>query len=337
MRITVTGGSGFIGTALCRVLAAGQPFGAGLPFGIVDLRPSAAFPRAVRIADVRDLKGLQMAVEGEAIVHLAAAHDDDIRPAVLYDAVNAEGTRMVCRVAETRGIDRIIFTSSVAVYGPAPPGADESCPLAPVTPYGRSKAAAEVILRDWQAADAVRRSLTILRPTVVIGPGHRGNVRRLIAQIARGRFVLAGNGANIKSMCHVETVAARIAHLLAEPARPGVQVMNLVDGPDMTMLELVALIRGGLGLGQGPGPRLPRTVLLAGGAAADAVARLTGRTLPVSLDRVRKSAATTSFTTLHDPRAFPCPVPLREGLRQMLAAEMPLRPRRAGQREMTRA
>jgi nucleoside-diphosphate-sugar epimerase len=309
-KISVIGGAGFIGTALCRLLAR-----QGQPFEVVDLRPSAAFPARSRIADIRHPGALARAVTGRVLVHLAAVHHDDAAPAD-YLQTNVGGTRNLCDLARQRGIGQIVFTSSVAVYGNTPSGTDERGRIAPVTPYGHSKALAEAELRGWADEAGPGASLAILRPAAVIGPGSRGNVQRLFAQIAAGRFVMVGNGCNVKSLAHVGNVAAFLAAMVA--ARPARGLWNYADGPDLTTAELVTMARTELRGRPGTGPRLPRGAGLALGHLADAASALTGRALPLSAERVRKFCAETRFVRAAPLPGFVAPVTLAEGLREML-------------------
>jgi len=119
MAIAVPGSSGFIGTAICRLLTS-----VGQPFRIVDQKPSPVFGDGVQVADIRDIAALRQAVSGDCILHLAAVHRDDVRPVSLYDDINVQGTRNICAVAVEKGINRIVFASSVAIYGFAPAGTD---------------------------------------------------------------------------------------------------------------------------------------------------------------------------------------------------------------------
>ena len=179
MTYLITGGSGFIGTHLGLALQQ-----AGESFRIVDKSPSQTFPERVALVDILDADRLAQALTGETIFHLAAEHRDDVQPADLYTRVNVEGTRNLCRAARLRGIDRIIFTSSVAVYGFVEAATDETGAINPFNAYGRSKYDAEQVLRAWAAEAPLTRSLTIIRPTVVFGAGNRGNVYTLFRQIA---------------------------------------------------------------------------------------------------------------------------------------------------------
>ncbi len=325
MSYLITGGAGFVGTNLGQALAA-----EGEAFRILDRRPSQLFADRGQILDILDADQLAQSMSGETIYHLAAEHRDDVRPLDLYEKVNVEGTRNVARAAALRGVARIVFTSSVAVYGFAAPGTGEDGPINPFNEYGRTKYAAEGVLREWQAGDPARRSLVILRPTVIFGPGNRGNVFNLFSQIASGRFLMVGNGRNLKSMAYVENIVAFLRHVARAPA--GVHLFNYVDKPDQNMNDLVAHVRETVLKKPGTGPRLPLPVGMALGHLADGVARVTGRKLPVSAIRVKKFVSTTAFSSAAhgagadwgqgtETAGFTAPVPLAEGIRRTLEAE----------------
>lgn len=319
MSICIVGGSGFIGTRLCRRLAADPQVGAE-GFSIVDKVQGTAFPAQTRVADVRDLAALQAAVgAAKVVVNLAAEHRDDVRPLSLYDEVNVGGARNLCEVARALDIRTLVFTSSVAVYGFAPLDTDETGTIAPFNDYGRTKFEAERVLRDWQAEAPQTRTLVVIRPTVVFGEQNRGNVYNLLRQIASGRFLMIGTGRNRKSMAYVENVAAFIQYALT--FAPGVHTYNYIDKPDFTMNDLVAQVRQRLGKGNGVGPRLPYAVGYVLGLVADGVSRLSGRNLPVSAIRVKKFCANTAFNTSASRTGFVAPVALQDALARTVQHE----------------
>jgi len=286
--IGIIGGSGFVGSWLARALLA-----AGHEVRLIDQAPSAAYPERLIRADVRDRAALIEACRGcDTLYNLAAEHRDDVQPVARYYDVNVTGAEHTCEAAERHGIERLVFTSTVAVYGMVEREADETAPLRPFNAYGHTKLAAERVFEAW-AERAPTRSLTVVRPTVVFGPDNRGNVYTLLAQIARGRSLVLGDGRNRKSMAYVENVADFLAHALR--FGPGVHLYNYVDKPDMDMNELVTL--AGQALGQGrAGPRhVPYPLALGAGLVLDLAARATGRRFPISAVRVRKYRATTQF------------------------------------------
>jgi GlcNAc-P-P-Und epimerase len=311
----VIGGSGFIGTELVRQLLA-----AGGAVKILDKNRSSTYPDLWTFADVRDPASLTRALSGaEIIFNLAAEHKDNVRPRSLYDEVNVTGARNVCRAAEELSISKIVFTSSVAVYGFAKPGVDETGELNPFNDYGRTKMLAENEYRTWLARDA-GRSLVIVRPTVVFGPRNRGNVYNLLNQMASGRFLMVGTGRNVKSMAFVENVAGFLAASAFQ--RPGEHLYNYVDKPDFSMMELVLLVKKCLGKPQRIGIRIPYGLGYAGGAIADVAAALLKREFPISAIRVKKFCATTRFDAPRVTSAgFEPPVTLQQGLERTIAYE----------------
>ena len=111
-KLSVIGGSGFIGTHLCKQLE-----NLNIDFEIVDLEISNDYPEKTILADIRNLNSLRQSINGDIVVHLAAIHTDDINEKNIYFATNVEGTRNILKVCDEKEIKNVIFTSSVAVYG----------------------------------------------------------------------------------------------------------------------------------------------------------------------------------------------------------------------------
>lgn len=310
MQIDVIGGSGFIGTRLLKRL---QDSPLSCACSILDKSPSRSFPAMSMMCDVRSLDQLRENIsEGAVVVNLAAEHRDDVRPERLYYDVNVEGARNICTVAREKKVEKIIFTSTVAVYGFAEPGLSESGAIAPFNHYGRSKAEAEGIFVEWQREAPDRRTLVVVRPTVVFGEGNRGNVYNLIKQVGSRKFVMIGNGENLKSIAYVDNVAALIEYSLG--LGPGHHLLNYVDKPDFSMNELVILIK----MSFGHAPRIRwRLNFIAGYSMArlfDLVAAVTGRKFAVSSIRVRKFCADSVYRSAVHGTSFRAPVPLDEAL-----------------------
>lgn len=313
-KITVIGGSGFVGTSFCQLLADHQ-----IPFEIVDLKPSRRFPEKYRAGDVRDLDSLRSAVTGDVVVNLAAVHRDDIRDKEEYTRTNVLGAENTAKICIEKGVRKIIFTSTVAVYGFADPGTDETGPINPFNEYGRTKFAAEEKLRAWRDADTANK-LLIVRPTVIFGEGNRGNVYNLLNQIASGRFVMIGNGQNHKSLAYIGNIVAFLKACVDSEREDG--LFNYVDTPDMDMNSLVAQVRNVLASKEGVGLRLPYWLGLILGYGADMVSRVTGKTLPVSAIRVRKFCASTAFSSSKNMLdGFEAPYSLADGIDRTLESE----------------
>lgn len=315
--INVIGGSGFIGTRLTKRLARRS----NVDIRIIDKVIGKSFPERTSIGDVRDAGQLHDVVSDRSIIiNLAAEHKDDVRPLSLYDDVNVGGAKNICAVARDKNVRTIIFTSTVAVYGFAKLGTDESGPIAPFNDYGRTKYEAEQIFKAWQAEAPDDRTLVIIRPTVVFGEQNRGNVYNLLRQIASGKFVMVGSGNNRKSMAYVENVAAFIEHSIT--FKPGVHVYNFIDKPDFSMNVLVANVNTILGR---PGEIRFRLPFVAGyliGKCFDALAAITGKRFPISSIRVKKFCANSVYNTAIDSTGFVPPVPLEKALEQTVRYEL---------------
>ena len=239
--LVLLGGSGFIGSAIARRLT-----GAGARIRIADLRPSPIAPLAWMNCDVRQAQSVAIALDDATTVFLLAAeHGLAARPSARYEETNIGGARAVADAARRTGVRRIVFTSTVAVYGAPGVPRTEASRCLPTTDYGRTKLAAELELRCWAAEDPTR-SLVIIRPTVVFGSGGRGQNLGLFQLMAQPGFRMVGHGANRKSFANCENLAAFQVHV--STLGPGVHLFNYADGPDLTLAELAAVIRGALEL-----------------------------------------------------------------------------------------
>ena len=312
-KITVIGGSGFVGTNLCRQLSLKQQ-----DFEIIDLKMSNQFSEKCKIADVRDPETLRNTITGDVVVNLAAVHRDDIRDKSEYQRTNVDGAENVALVCAEKGIDKIVFTSTVAVYGFAEPGTDESGAINPFNEYGRTKFEAEERLRKWHAKG--ENSLIIVRPTVIFGEGNRGNVFNLLNQIASGKFLMVGEGTNKKSMAYIGNIVAFLETCIATEQKYG--IYNYVDTPDLTMNELVSQVRAQLKGKDGVGTRLPYWLGLILGYTADLIAKISGKNLPVSSIRVKKFSSSTEFMSAKsDLDNFTAPFLLIDGVQRTLYSE----------------
>ncbi len=316
--VALVGGRGFIGRSLAPRLRQ--------PVRIIDADGAAGAD--FMMADIRDGDGLTAALQGcTEIVHLAAAHRDDMAPKEYFD-VNVRGTENVCASASALGIARIVFASSAAVYGLRADAPDESMPPSPIGPYGESKRQAEEVLRRWQGQAPERRELVIVRPSAVFGAGNRANIHRLIAQFAQHGSLMIGSGANRKSVAFVENVAAFLAFLLERPVAAGCEIYNYADKPDLTMNEFREVVLQSLGQDAGAPLRLPLGAGLAAGALFDLAGRIMGRKFAVSSARIRKLCADSVIACARAQEAgFVPPSTLREALAATVVAEFGARGR----------
>ncbi len=317
MKVILIGGSGFVGTRLLGLLS-DEP--AKYELKNVDLLPSHFFNDLTVIGDVREQEQMDKELAGaDVVVLLAAQHRDDVSPVSLYYDTNVGGMEVTLKAMEKNGIKRLIFFSSVAVYGLNKKNPDEEHPADPFNHYGKSKWQAEQVLQKWYKSHP-EWNIDIVRPTVIFGERNRGNVYNLLKQISSGKFLMVGKGENKKSMAYVGNIVAFVKFMI-DNVTEGYNVFNYVDKPDANMNQLVAHVSDVLGK-HIPATHFPYWIGMAGGYCFDLLAKLTGKKLTISSVRVKKFCATTEFdaTKVHSC-GFEPPYTLKEGLARTLEFE----------------
>lgn len=314
MNIAIIGGSGFVGTRLIQLLSEQHVL------KNIDKRESHFYPEITHIANVLDKEALVRELQGvDAVVLLAAEHRDDVTPISLYYDVNVQGMRNTLEAMELNGIKRLVFTSSVAIYGLNKDNPNENFPADPFNHYGKSKWQAEQVLKEWYSKhqDCVA---SILRPTVIFGERNRGNVYNLLHQISTGAFLMIGKGENKKAMAYVGNIVAFIDFLLCNQYS-GLEIYNYTDKPDFTMNQLVALVSKVMNK-HIPSTHFPYWLGMLGGYAFDVLAFLSRKKLVISSVRVKKFCATTQFDSSKAHNSgFVSPFTLEQGLSRTLEFE----------------
>ena len=310
--ISIIGGSGFVGSFLIKELN-------DFKVSNLDKNSSPFFDSITINGDIRNLDEIKIPEDTESIVLLAAEHRDDVSPTSLYYDVNVQGTRNVLEKMDSLGIKKLIFTSSVAIYGLDKNNPDESHPHDPFNHYGKSKWQAEKVIKAWYDNDPKNKSVTIIRPTVIFGERNRGNVFNLLKQISSGKFLMIGKGQNKKSMAYVGNVVAFIKDKL-EKKEAGYHVFNYADKPDYNMNELVSVIEQKMKLNI-PRVSIPYFFGMIGGYCFDIFSKITGKNLSVSSVRVKKFCATTQFNAAKAHNSFNAPYSLKQGLDKTLEHE----------------
>ena len=316
MKIAVIGGSGFVGTRLIDILISADQYN----LLNIDKNVSEKFPDISVIGNVMDKDALISLLQGtDVVVLLAAEHRDDVTPVSLYYDVNVEGMRSTLEAMEANNVKRIIFTSSVAIYGLDKNNPDESFPADPFNHYGKSKWDAEQLLQEWYKKHK-DWNINIIRPTVIFGEGNRGNVYNLLNQIANGKFMMIGKGNNQKSMSYIRNVIAFIKFLIEEK-RTGYNIYNYVDKPDFTTNDLVHHTSEILNKNI-PTTHIPYWLGMLGGYGFDILAWFSRKKLNISSVRVKKFCAVTQYdSTKAMASGFEPPYTMEEGLKNMLNQE----------------
>jgi dihydroflavonol-4-reductase len=296
MRALVTGASGFVGAAVTRALLAEGWQVRVLVRDGSDRTNLAGLPLEIAVGDLRDAASLAPALQNcTALYHVAA----DYRlgapdPSQLY-LTNVEGTRNLLAAAQQAGVRRIVYTSSVATLGIPADGSpgDETTPVsleAMIGHYKRSKFLAE---------EEVRRAVRLGAPAVIVNPSTPvgpGDVKptptgQLVLDAAAGRMpAYVDTGLNI---VHVDDVAA--GHLLAFH-RGRVGERYILGGEDMSLRQILGYIAQHVGRSP-PRVRLPYAVILPLAYAAEAVAKISGRSGRLTLEGVRMSRKLMYFSS----------------------------------------
>lgn len=287
-KITIIGGSGFIGSYLCNAFER-----INQNFEIIDLNSSKQFPEKTKIGDIRNLQSLRETISGDIVINLAAIHRDNHSDKTQYYTTNVYGTQNLVKVCEEKGIKKIIFTSSVAVYGFAKPFTDEFGLIKPFNEYGLTKYKAETVLQKWQLR--TKKSLIIVRPTVIFGANNRGNVYNLMKQIVLGNFIMVGSGQNKKSMAYVENLVDFL--ISCTFCNKKYVLLNYVDTPDLTMNDLVKIIKNKSSKKNYFNIKIPYWLGLCIGYTADFLSFILKKELPISSIRIKKFCTSTQFSS----------------------------------------
>jgi dihydroflavonol-4-reductase len=288
VRALVSGATGFVGAAVARALLRDGWQVRALARPGSERRNLDSLPVEIAVGDLNDPASLEPALaDCRALFHVAADYRLGARdPEQLY-RTNVQGTRNILEAARRAGVERSVYTSSVACIGiPADgtPG-DEATPVsldAMIGHYKRSKFLAERAVLDQARAGV---PVVIVNPSTPVGPGDvkPTPTGQVVLDAACGRMpAYVDTGLNI---VHVDDVAR--GHLLAfERGVAGERY--ILGGKDMTLREILADICRLMGRDP-PRVRLPYAAVLPIAYLAEAMARVTGRTGRVTLEGVRMS------------------------------------------------
>jgi dihydroflavonol-4-reductase len=311
----ITGATGLVGSAVARKLVAegflvralvrpGSP-----RFHLSDLDLEFVD------GDMRDAQSVRRAVAGiRYVFHVAADYRLWARDPSEIFAANVEGTRVVMQEASSAGVERVVYTSSVATLGLRDDGspADETVPLATeegIGAYKRSKIAAERLVEEMVAKDSL--PAVIVNPSTPIGPRDvkPTPTGRIIVETARGRVPgFLDTGLNL---VHVDDVAE--GHLAALK-RGVIGERYILGGENVLLADMLAEIAAMVGR-RPPRWRVPRAVAIPMAYAAEATAHITGRAPFTTLDGIRMAEHRMFFTAAKAERDLGFrPRPYREAL-----------------------
>ncbi|HTX47560.1 MAG TPA: NAD-dependent epimerase/dehydratase family protein [Solirubrobacteraceae bacterium] len=238
-RVLVTGGSGFIGRHLVSALSA-----SGAHVRVLDLEPHPDPNIDIVLGDIAEPNVVERALDSrfDSVVHLAAVTSvlRSVEHPELTHRTNVTGTGLLLERARAIGVRSLAFASTNAVTGPTDaPAITEAAPLRPLTPYGSTKAAAEMLMSAYTAAYGLR--CACLRFTNVYGPGMQAKdsiVARLMRAIQVGTtFEIYGDGRQVRDYVHVHDVVDALQRALGDERWSGPTVIG--TGTSLSVLDVV--------------------------------------------------------------------------------------------------
>ena len=319
MKIFITGNLGFIGTHLSELLIDN-----GYTIVGFDKRQSSEKEKYKCIqGNILDSELLNLSISNDIdlIIHLAAEHKDNVHPESLYYDVNVRGTKNIIDACEINNINRIIFTSTIALYGLDLTDSNENSTPNPFNDYGDTKLQAEKLLIQWWKKEK-NRSLFIIRPTAVFGERNRGNVFNLMKQISNNRFIIVGNGKNKKSIAYVGHLIEFIA---CSMNNNGFHIVNYADKPDLTMNQLVTIIHKILNKKE---KRLsvPYWMGIIAGYTYDALSFVLGKQFSITSIKIKKFCSNSIINTNKLERYnMKPPIPLHSAIERTLRFEFDIK------------
>lgn len=283
MKALITGASGFIGRRLAGELASRGHEVACLVRRTSVTAPLRDLPVELVLGDLADPASLDRAVAGrDRVFHLAGVVQAVDEAA--FEACNAGGTRNLveaCLKASPRP-GRFVFVSSIAAAGPnvSERPATEGDPPRPVSPYGRSKLAAERAVLEA----ATRMPVTVVRPPNVLGPGSK-ELEQAIRLVRRRIVPAIGDRRPRTSLVDVDDLVEALILAAESPRSPG-QTYFVTDGRAYAWPEITAAIAEELGV-RGFRVRVPFAVQLLAARLAESAARRTRRPPRLTREIVR--------------------------------------------------
>ena len=252
--VFITGGSGFVGRHLLPALSVR---------GVLVVTDRRELAPHTHWRDLLNGK--------RAVIHLAAAaHEraERMEYATLH-RINAVATERLAREAAAAGVEHFVFLSTIGVCGDETAGTpfdDDSVP-APHSPYARSKLEAERLLAQVSAETGLR--VTILRPTLVYGPGNAGNFLRLLKAVKRGVPLPFGRVRNRRTLTYVGNLVSAIVEVVE---RGSTGTFVVCDSESASTADIVRAVAKGMGRPARLVP-VPHTLLRMAGIANRNVAR----------------------------------------------------------------
>jgi len=316
--VLATGASGALGPAVVDVMLS-----AGYRVRTLSIDP---LPDIIREQGVEDITGditdvhcvRQAMKDVKLVIHLASLlHISDVSGMdEKYERVNVDGTLSVVKEALKAGVDRIVFISTIAVYGQSNGIiVNEDTVPKPDTVYAKTKFSAENIVLSATGSDGSPIGV-VLRFGAIYGPRMKGNYRRLTHSLASGFFLPVGKGKNRRTLVYDRDAARAVLLAVEHPNALG-KIFNVSDGKFHTVHDILLTICRVLGK-RPPLLSLPLGAVRITAAVAEQVARYLGSRAPITsavIDKYVEDIAVES-RLISDELGFTPQYGLEEGWRE---------------------
>ncbi len=248
MKMLVTGGTGFIGSRLAldararghEIVVAGQLNSDAERARFEELSQAGI---GIEQGPLQDADYARRIAAGcQVVIHLAAAQHEANVPDEYFFDVNVNGTRTLIEASKRAGVERFVYGSTIGVYGESGGQIlDENTPPRPLNVYGRSKLAAEEVVKSY----GNQLPTSIVRISETYGPGDF-RLLKLFRALDRRRFIILGSGQNRRQAIHVRDLVQGLLLAATHPAALG-ETFVLAGQETMTTREMVEHVARSLG------------------------------------------------------------------------------------------
>ncbi|MCJ7772773.1 MAG: NAD-dependent epimerase/dehydratase family protein [Desulfobacterales bacterium] len=242
--VLVTGATGSVGPKLVNRLC---DMGYRVRTLSLDEPETDLFPDEVevQVGDITDVATVKKAMEGIRIVFHLAALLHITNPTELlereYMKINVIGTKTLVDAAVQAGVNRLVFFSTISVYGSSNGRIiNESTPARPDTIYSKTKLSAEKVVLNARSKEDQPFGV-VLRFEAVYGARVKGNYKRLVHSLASNRFIPIGKGKNRRTLIYIKDVALATILAAQHPEAAG-KIYNVTDGKVHSVYEIINAI-----------------------------------------------------------------------------------------------
>ncbi len=286
-RILVTGASGFIGSVTVNKLSQQNKSVKALVRVGSNISKIQNKNTEISYGDLRNYDDVNKAVDGcNQIIHIAGITKG---PLAELNNVNLTGLKNILRAALKHKVRKVIFLSSIAVYGESL-DASETSPYNPYDDYGRSKVMTEEYIKEFNKKHSL--PIVIVRPSHVYGPGGRSNVQQMFQYINRNKYFIFGSGKNLINLVYLEDLLNIIIYILEDDKIKSDDF--IISGPRPYTTKELSYKIAKVCSAKKP-LSLPYSVGYILGVINEVISRVTKKKMPLSRSRVKNLVRSRSF------------------------------------------